>query len=132
MVEGLQGLAIGLVATEGGAIGEEEITGLDGRMVAHGLVEDGIGEGHRGGLALHYHQGFARATEDDGIGALVLPVHLEGVLHRHPARRHSDVLHEEVQGLLAHLLLGRQGHPTAAQGVENHGTALAGLRLEPR
>lgn len=131
MVERLQGLAFGLVAVEGGAVGKEEITGLNDRMVAHGLVEDDVGEGHRGGLALHHHQGLARATEDDGIGALVLSVHLEGVLHRHPTRRHPEVLHEEVQGLLADLLLGRQGHPTAAQGVEDHGTALSGLGLEP-
>ena len=131
MVEGLQGLAFGLVAVEGGAIGEEEITGLNDRVVAHGLVEDDVGEGHRGGLALHHHQGLARATEDDGIGALVLSVHLEGVLHRHPARRHPEVLHEEVQGLLAHLFLGREGHPTAAQGVEDSHSPVTLFCFEP-
>lgn len=131
MVERLQGLAFGLVAVEGVAVGEEEITGLNDRMVAHGLVEDDVGEGHRGGLALHHHQGLARATEDDGIGALVLSVHLEGVLHRHPARRHPEVLHEEVQGLLAHLLLGRQDHPTAAQGVEDSHSPVTLFCFEP-
>lgn len=131
MVEGLQGLAFGLVAVEGGAVGEEEIKGLNDRVVAHGLVEDDVGEGHRSGLALHHHQGLARATEDDGIGALVLSVHLEGVLHRHPTRRHPEVLHKEVQGLLAHLLLGRQGHPTAAQGVEDSHSPVTLFGFEP-
>ena len=131
VVQGKKLAAFDAEAVGGGAVGKQQILRLQGRMIAHGLVKDGLGEGHRGSLALHHHQGLAALAEDDGIGTLVQAVHLQRILHRHEARRHPEVLNEEIQHLLPYLFLRREDDETAAQRVEDTGLPLALLGAKP-
>ena len=131
MVQGTEGLAFGLETVGAAAVGEEDVTGTQNGMITHGLVQDGLGERHRRSLALHHHQGPALLAEDHHVGTPVHAVHLQRILHRHKPRRHLQTLHQEIQHLLPHLLLGGEGDLTAAQRVEDVGPPLALLGMEP-
>ena len=131
VVHRLDGAVLRLEAMDGLAIAEEQKLRLQGGMVAEGLLQHGLGECDARGLALNNHQGTALVSEDHGIGTLVQAVHLDGILHRHQACRHVQMLNQEVQHLLPDLLFGRQRDKTTTQRVEDLSPPLLHFRFEP-
>ena len=131
MIHRMDGALFHFEAMEGLAIAEEQELGLQGGMVTEGLLQHGLSEGDTRGLAFHNHQWTAFGAKHHGIGTLVQAVHLDGILHRHQACRHVQMLHQEVQHLLPHLLLGRQRDETGAQGVEDGSFSIAYFCTEP-
>lgn len=101
-------------------------------MIAHGLVEDLVGELDACGLTFHNHQRLALLAEDDGIATLVHAIHLDGILHRQQARRHVQLLHQKIQHLLPDFLFRRQQDIFLAQRVEDVGLAFARFGFEPK
>ena len=131
VVHRLDGAVFRLEAMDGRAIAEEQELRLQGGMVTKSLLQHGLGKGDARRLAFHHHQRTASVAKDHGIGAFVQAVHLDGILHRHQACRHVQMLHQEVQHLLPDLLFGRQRDKTTTQGVEDLGPPLLHFRFEP-
>ena len=103
------------------SVGNGEIVYTQKQVVDGNLVEYFLGYCNGGSLVFNYHPGAKGAVVDHGVGTHDLFAHRE--LHLVGNQSGGVVLlaDKQVDEVLAHPLLGSEGYPTAAKGVENHG-----------
>ncbi len=87
-------------------------------VVVHGgLLQLGLGEGHRGGLALGQQQGHTCAAKHEQVKALAQAVHHQSALDGDQGQGHAAVEVQVPDQVLAHVLFGGEQHGAAAHGA---------------
>ena len=101
------------------AIAHHEVGHVEQHIVGGDLGDDLVGEGYALGLVLHDGEWLTVFAVEDGVAAQLLGAYAQLHLIAHEGRGIALVVYEIVDKMLAHPLLGGEGHITLTQHVEH-------------
>ncbi len=115
--EDRRGAGVQAEAVVADAVGDGNVGGGEGEIVAECLVEDAGSEGYGGGLTLDEKPGVALAGINDNIEPLRATVEVDFFFEGDEPGGACLVADEVVDEMLAHPLLGGEGDETATDDV---------------
>ena len=101
------------------AVGEKKVWDVEHEVVARGLVEDFLSDGDAFLLAFYDDERADLCVIDYDVAAARHAVEGDGSFHLDEFERVAEVVVEVVDDVLAHPLLGREGHIAASNDVED-------------
>ena len=108
------------------AVGEDDVTGAEHRIVTHGLRERLPPDGDARSLALGQQQRLGPVAHNHHVGPLGLSVERHGILLNDALGQHPAVRNEIGDQVLPHPLFGRQHEVDSPQGIPHlHSVATA-------
>ena len=101
------------------SVGDGDIPGLEGQIVAERLVENGGGKLHGRSLALDDKVGGGGTVETNNVKTTAKAANRNFPLHGDKGGRIAPMAYQEVDDVLTHPFLGRENKIAATDDVEN-------------